>query len=118
MPILLAILIVSGAVPIGRAIWANRGTSLLHALVWAMIAWLMWGVAFLCDDLEGAAVQPVRYCALCLTGCAGVAVLGARRPHVFAWNFVVLCLFAVMGWPLVETQIIGTKTFDGLRIVF
>jgi hypothetical protein len=33
--------------------------------------------------------------ALSLTGCAGVAVFGARRPGVQAWNFVVLGLLAV-----------------------
>jgi hypothetical protein len=118
MPIALAVLILLGLIPIALALRANRGTSLLHALVWTLIAWLAWGAAFLCDDLESTEIQPVRYCALCLTGCAGVAVLGARRPHVFAWNFVVLSLFAVMAWPLLETRILGTHTFDGLRIVF
>jgi hypothetical protein len=53
-----------------------------------------------------------------LTGCAGVAVLGARRPHVFAWNFVALGLFAVMVLPLVETLFIGTHPVDALRIFF
>src|SRR5260370_314993 len=76
------------------------------------------GLAFLCDDSEKADMQPGRYCAVCLTGCAGVAVLGARRPHVLAWNFVVLGLFTVMVLPLMETQIIGTHPVDGLRIFF
>ena len=66
----------------------------------------------------GRAWSRVRYCALCMTGCAGIAVLGARRPHVFAWNFVVLGLFAVMVLPLIETQIIGTHPVDTLRILF
>jgi hypothetical protein len=118
MQILLVILVFAGTIPIARAVWANRGTSLLHALIWTMIAWLAWGAAFLFDDGDGAALQPGRYVALCLTGCAGVAVMGARRPHVVAWNFVVLCLFAVMVWPLIETRLVGTTTFDGLRIVF
>ena len=63
-------------------------------------------------------MEPARYCALCLTGCVGVAVLGARRPHVWAWNFVVLGLFAVMVLPLLETLFIGTHPIDGLRIFF
>lgn len=118
MSIVLALLIVADSFPIARAIWANRGTSLLHALGWAQAAWLSWGVAFLCDDGETAAMQPARYCALCLTGCAGVAVLGARRPQVLAWNLVVLSLLAVMAWPLFETYVLGSRTFDGLRIFF
>src|ERR1700692_2142289 len=107
MRIVVATLIIAGALPIVRALWANRGTSLLHALIWTLLAWLSWGVAFLLDDAENAVMPAGRYCALCLTGCAGIAVLGARRPHVFAWNFVVLSLFAVMVWPLVEGWILG-----------
>src|SRR5882724_4417194 len=118
MSILLACLILVGVIPFAVALWANRTTSLFHALVWSLVAWLSWGVAFLLDDAERAGLDPGRYCALCLTGCAGVAVLGARRPHVFAWNFVVLGLFAVMVLPLVETSIIGTHSLDGLRIFF
>jgi hypothetical protein len=118
MSIVLTALIVAGLLPLSLALRANRGTSLLHALIWTLVAWLSWGLAFLCDDLERAGMQPGRYCAVCLTGCAGVAVLGARRPHVFAWNFVVLGLFTVMVLPLMETRFIGTHPVDGLRIFF
>jgi len=53
-----------------------------------------------------------------LTGCAGVAVLGARRPGVVAWNFVVAALAAVNLLPLGEGVILG-KSFnlDWLRTV-
>jgi hypothetical protein len=111
-------LIVAGVVPIALAIRAHRQTSLLHALVWALIAWLSWGLTFLVGDLTRTEMEPARYCALCLTGCVGVAVLGARRPHVFAWNFVVLGLFAVMVLPLLETLFLGTHPNDGLRVFF
>src|SRR2546423_30545 len=63
-------------------------------------------------------LDPTRYLALCLTGCAGVAVLGARRPHVGAWNFVVLGLLAVMLLPLLETVIAGAPSLDVLRVLF
>jgi hypothetical protein len=43
-----------------------------------------------------------RYICVCLTGCAGVAVLGARRPGVGAWNFVVAGLLVVLLRPLWE----------------
>ena len=118
MQIVLLILTIAGSIPIGLALWANRATSLCHALVWTLIAWLSWGVAFLLADIQIAGIEPGRYCALCLAGCAGVAVLGARRPHVFAWNFVVLGLFAVMVLPLVETHFIGTHSLGSLRIFF
>ncbi len=118
MPIVLMVLILAGLVPLARALWANRATSLLHALVWASIAWLGWGAAILLDDAAGLGMAPGRYCALCLTGCAGVAVLGARRPQVLAWNFVVLGLFAVMVLPLVESWLIRTHSLDWIRIFF
>jgi hypothetical protein len=91
---------------------------LLHALIWALVAWLAWACAFLMEGTNDSGLDPIRYCALCLTGCAGVAVLGARRPVYIAWNLVVLFLFAVMVWPLVETLLIGTHPVDVLRIVF
>lgn len=100
------------------ALRANLRTSLVHALIWALAAWIAWGVAFAVGDLDGVVLNPFRYVALCLTGCAGVAVLGARRPHALAWNLVVLGLFAVMVLPLLETAFLGTHPVDVVRIVF
>ena len=37
---------------------------------------------------------------------------------MFAWNFVVLGLFVVMAWPLVEAFFIGTDSAGHLRIFF
>jgi hypothetical protein len=86
---------------------------LAHALAWTLSAWLSWTLVFaLAEGTEG------RFFALGLTGCAGVAVLGARRPQVFAWNFVVLGLLVVMMLPLFEAQVLGTHSADGLRIIF
>ena len=118
MQIVFACLIIAGLIPLGRALWVNRGTSLTHALAWGMAAWLSWGVAFLLSDGEQVVLEPGRYIALSLTGCAGVAVLGARRPHVLAWDFVVLGLLAVMLLPLIEVQLIGTRSMDGMRVFF
>ena len=47
-----------------------------------------------------------------------MAVLGARRPHVVAWNFVVLGLLAVTLLPMVESLFIGTHHVDPLRLCF
>lgn len=44
----------------------------------------------------------MAYAALCLTSCAGIAVLGARRPGAAAWNFVVVGLLAVLLLPLLN----------------
>src|SRR6266550_3512002 len=112
MTIVYAVLAAVGLYPLLIAWRANRRTSLGHAIAWGIAALLAWSAALLGADADQLGVEPVRYLALCLTGCAGVAVLGARRPHVVAWNFVVLGLFAVMALPLVETRIIGTHSLD------
>jgi hypothetical protein len=118
MRMVLLVLIGAGLLPLGLALRVNRGTSLSHALGWTIAAWLCWGLAFMLGDIDQGEMDPTRYCALCLTGCAGVAVLGARRPHVLAWNFVCGGLFAVMTQPLWETLFLGTHPVDGLRIFF
>ena len=57
-----------------------------------------------------------RYLALCLTGCAGVAVLGARRPTVVAWHFVVVGLLAVLLLPVAEG--FGTPRLNAVYLIF
>src|SRR5262245_20934124 len=101
MAIVLALIIVSGAYPFWRAWQANRGSSLVHALAWATAAWLAWTAAALTAIWRpwDETLLP-RFVALCLTGCAPVAVLGARRPGVGPWNFVVIGLLAVLLLPL------------------
>lgn len=92
---------------------ANRAWSLFHALHWSLLAWLSWGYAICVEDGPEATLI-----ALCMTGAAGVAVLGARRPHLLAWNFVVLGLLGVMLLPMVEAWLLGVSSLDGLRRVF
>src|SRR5207248_7519218 len=96
-------LFLAGSVPLARAWKANRGTTLLHALAWSWVAWLAWAAAAAADVLTSPDIADLcRYVALSFTACAGVAVLGARRPGVAAWNFVVAGLLAIMLLPLAE----------------
>ncbi len=91
----------SGAYPLWRAWQSHRNTSLTHALAWAAVAWAGWALA-LADGGRAA-----RYLGLCLIGAAGVAVLGARRPGVAAWDFVVGGLLAVLLLSLAEGFLTG-----------
>jgi hypothetical protein len=106
----------SSAYPVARAWLSNRSTTMVHALSWTVAAWLAWFGALLLDGTNGAAT--VRYLALCLTGCAGIAVLGARRPIVGAWNFVLLALIGVLLLPLLENALLSTPLLDPLRLIF
>src|SRR4051794_17756783 len=87
---------ISSAGPLIFAVWSNRMTALFHTLLWVIAAWLAWLIS------AGTQLPSANYCALALTGCAGVAVFGARRPGVSAWNFVVLGLLVVLLLPLSE----------------
>jgi hypothetical protein len=110
----------TGIYPLFQAWRAVRRTSLAHAWVWATAAWLTWGIVLaLAPIADTALLHAARYLGLCLIGCAGVAVLGARRPGVAAWNFVVLGLLAVLllGWA--EEFLIGADVqLGGIRAVF
>ncbi|HEY1377594.1 MAG TPA: hypothetical protein VGF55_12415 [Gemmataceae bacterium] len=107
------IVVFAAIVPLAAAVRANRSTSLIHATVWAVVAWAGWLAA---ATSEAAAASHV---ALVLTGCAGVAVLGARRPGAAAWNFVVLGLLVVLLLPLLEAAALNTPLHPGtFRTVF
>jgi hypothetical protein len=101
MTVLSAVLLLAGAYPLGRAWWDSRRTTLVQAAGWAVAAWAAWTGAVLLDWLRPEK-DPLltRYLGLCLTGCAAVAVLGARRPGVGVWNFVVCGLLAVLLLPV------------------
>jgi hypothetical protein len=113
------ILVISGFYPIGRAWRANRQTSLRQALAWFAAAWVLWGCVFLDGKVSTEPGTITPYFALCGTGCAGVAVLGARRPGVDAWNIVVLGLLSVLLLPLAESLLGGRAlSLDGPRTLF
>jgi hypothetical protein len=120
MTLILFLLMLSGLVPLGRAWWANRHTSLVQTMHWTLTAWIAWlaTLPFGQNYTTAEGVDPARYLALCLTGCAGIAVLGARRPHVGAWNFVVLGLLAVLVLPLVEGLLIREQPPGTFQFVF
>jgi hypothetical protein len=120
MQILYSVLFLSGAYPLWLAWRANRRTTLLQAVNWSAAAWLAWlgAVTLTCADVDAGRREMGRYLALCMTGCAGVAVLGARRPGVGAWNFVLLGLLAVMLLPLGQGLLLGGQGLDTVRLLF
>ncbi|HEV3235524.1 MAG TPA: hypothetical protein VGZ25_00950 [Gemmataceae bacterium] len=103
MSILLFVLHLTGAYPLWRCWQANRESSLLYAVFWTVLAWAAWGYVLLSLAVGGDNPTTLMlYMALCLSSCAGVAVLGARRPGDGAWNFVVVGLLAVLLLPVAQ----------------
>ncbi len=95
---------------------ANRRTSLSHAVVWATVAWIAWILTLALEPI-GSKIGPWVYLALALTGCAAIAVLGARRPGIRAWNAVVAALLAVELLPWAEAAIRQAEMqLNGLRL--
>jgi hypothetical protein len=111
-----ASLLLADALPLAAAWRANRRTSLVHAVSWALAAWVAWTAMAWGEALADRPLPVARYLALTLTGCAGVAVLGARRPGAGAWNFVVAGLGAVLLRPLLEGR--GTLRLEGAHRLF
>jgi hypothetical protein len=109
MQLLCVLAWLSGAYPLWRAWRANRGrTSLAGAVFWAAGSWAVWGWALIDAAWHAESPYPgICHVAICLVACAGVAVLGARRPGVGAWHFVVLGLLAVLLLPLAQHALLG-----------
>lgn len=103
MNLLAVVVLLSGVYPLAKALRANRTTTLWQPLAWAFFAWSAWlVVAWLHLLRPGEEEHLTVYGALCLTSCASVAVLGARRPGASAWNFVVIGLLAVLLLPILN----------------
>ena len=118
MHIAYLLLFITGTYPFYRAWRANKQTTLAHAVAWALLAWLAWGMAFLLGDPYRPGMEGWRFGALCLTAAAGIAVLGARRPQAGAWNLVIVGLLAVMLLPMGESFVLKAPAMTWPRIVF
>jgi hypothetical protein len=105
------VILLAGALPMFRLCSANRKTTLIHAAAWATVAWTAWLLVLFVPN--ESAVTMLRYVALSLTACAGIAVFGARRPGAGPWNFVVLALLVLNLSPLAEGALTGRDIFPG-----
>jgi hypothetical protein len=108
---LAALALLSGFYPLAAAIAANRWTTLRSTLMWTVAALAVWVAAVSVPES-----LVLDYVALSLSGCAGVAVLGARRPGAGAWNFVVAGLLAVLLLPVATG--LGSVRLETVHICF
>lgn len=92
----ITLVICSSAWPMFRLWQGTMDTTLRPAVYWAIVAWCCWGGLTVIDT-------PLwNYVTLTMTGCVGVAILGARRPGAEVWNFVVFSLLAVLLLPIAQ----------------
>lgn len=93
-----------------------RGTTLQMARRWSLAAVAVWSAAVV-GELACAGPSEIPsllwVATTLLSLCPPVAVLGARRPGVAAWNgFVLMPLLAVLGWPVLTHWATGTPLAD------
>jgi hypothetical protein len=101
----IVVLLASTSLPLGKAWRATGRSTLRQAVAWAMAAWTLWLLALLASALgDEENARAGGFLALAVTGCAGVAVLGARRPGNGPWNFVVSGLLVVLVLPLFDLR--------------
>jgi hypothetical protein len=108
----------TGIWPLCKAWQANRPTALFPSIHWLIAAWVGWAWSMLALARASPDIAAVRYVALSLSCAAAVAVLGARRPGLYAWNFVVAALLLVTLLPVAETLIHRHFRLDMVRAFF
>ncbi len=94
-----------------------RGTTLLWPWAWAVPVPAVWAVVMLwavTNRLPAEAVLPWRYVAGVFSLAPAISLLGVRRPHHRAWQWVVLSLVGVLFLPLGHWALGGG--FSGLRL--
>jgi hypothetical protein len=108
-PVLEVVALASAYWPLGAARQAVRGTTLLGAYWWAFFALASWIAVAGAETARAApwTASHLRYAAAALSMCPMMAVLGARRPGVGAWHFVVLVLLVVLSVPLLQSLLRG-----------
>jgi hypothetical protein len=108
----------TGIWPLYKAWQANRLTALFPSIHWLVAAWVGWAWSLLALARGSPDIAAVRYFALSLSCATAVAVLGARRPGLYAWNLVVAALLLVTLLPVAETLVRGHFRLDMVRAFF
>ncbi|MFO0871806.1 MAG: hypothetical protein U0935_23020 [Pirellulales bacterium] len=120
------------AVGLLAALWREvRDSLLVYAWGWTCLAavavggvelWVVLGMT-----TSGAAeaapswLGPTRYAAACLLFCPLMSVLGSKRPHEQAWQWIVLSLWGILVLPAVEFLLVrrgATLEIHGVRSWF
>jgi len=92
---------------LARALHSLRGTTLVAAWCWAIVALVaivaveLVAIGMPADESPGW-LPAARYIAAVATLCPMMAVLGAKRPQDRAWQLIVLSLLGVLSLPAIQ----------------
>ena len=100
------------------AVWRNARTSLLHAACWALSAAVAWCLLGLPRLQVASSSNPWFWIVFGATAAPIIALLGARRPTVLAWNFVVIGFLATLLFPVLSNQMIGSDLATPFQFFF
>jgi hypothetical protein len=105
-------LLIAGWGLLFRAHARLSGTTAVASVRWAMFAWLWLTVLPWLDGRLAAMPSTGRqvdwsFLAACASLCPGMAILGARRPQQFAWQWIVGSLWLVLILPVLEQSLFG-----------
>ncbi len=104
-PLLLHLAVFGGSILLagllGVALMRVRQTTLVYAALWAMAALIV-----LLVSLTFSLSQATQYLCWCVTFGPGLAILGAKRPQHHGWNAVVVALWGLLVYPVVQSELI------------
>ncbi len=105
-------------VAIAWAVWRNARTSLFHAACWALAAAVAWCLLGLPQLQVASSSNPWFWIVFGATAAPIIALLGARRPTLLAWNFVVIGFLATLLFPVLSNQMIGSDLATPFQFFF
>lgn len=103
------------AIGILFAIRAARGTTLVAPLGWALVAYVLTGVASI-QTLSATKADWSKWMFIASTStlCPSMALLGAKRPQNRAWQLIVFAFWFVMALPAIQSLLFHAG--EGLEI--
>jgi hypothetical protein len=122
-PLAWAALAIGGGVALAWRKPALRGTTLLAPWYWSALSL----AAILATEIILAAAQsappqpwtvPMRFAAAMTVFCPTLALLGAKRPQDWAWQFIVFALWAILSLPSFEWLLFGVQEMHPARFWF
>ncbi|MFO0903600.1 MAG: hypothetical protein U0939_11400 [Pirellulales bacterium] len=114
-----------GAALLALVLPRARRATVMYGWIWACVALAATSLLQIYEGAAGGAapswLPAARFAALSLTFCPFMSVLGSKRPHEQAWQWIVLSLWGVLVLPAAEWWVLRrgvTLEIHGVRAWF